>query len=86
MVSSLEYTIDTRFQMWMWGGRLHMVLQGWTLSSTHNKDMWNLWQLVTSLSRLLGCAILKKLDLHNNTAETAQITLRRAPCGCRRAA
>jgi hypothetical protein len=55
------------------GGRLHLVLQGWILPSTHIKDMWNLWQSVASLSRLLGCAILKKLDLHNNTAH---ITLR----------
>jgi hypothetical protein len=49
IVSPLEYTIDTRFQMWMWGGRLHRVLQGWTLPSSHIKDMWNLWQSVTSM-------------------------------------
>ena len=34
--SLIPSSADSRFQVWMWGGRMHMVPQGWKLPSTVN--------------------------------------------------
>jgi hypothetical protein len=34
---------DPRFQQWVWGGKFHMVPEGWRFPSTDVKATWNLW-------------------------------------------
>jgi hypothetical protein len=64
--------LDSRFHLWMWGGRMHMVPQGWTLSSSVNvKDTWNLWHFGHLADRIGPLRGLKKFDLTTN----AQVTL-----------
>jgi hypothetical protein len=63
---------DSRFQMWLWGGRLHMVPAGWSLpSSLSLNDTWHLWHfghLTACISPLRG---LRKFDL-SSAAQAVQ--------------
>jgi hypothetical protein len=69
--AAVDPNTDPRFQLWSWGGKLHMVPQGWIFPSTNIKDSWNLWHFghLTDKIRPLRC--LKKIDL----VGAAQITL-----------
>jgi hypothetical protein len=70
--SLIPASTDPRFQLWMWGGRMHMVPQGWTLSSSVNvKDTWNLWHFGHVTARIGPLRGLKKFDLTTD----AQVTL-----------
>jgi hypothetical protein len=45
-VSSFSNTSGSahiEWKLWTWGGKLHMVPQGWTLPSTHIKEIWSMW-------------------------------------------
>jgi hypothetical protein len=68
---AIDPNMDPRFQLWSWGGKLHMVPQGWVFPSTNIKDTWSLWHFghVTDKIRPLRC--LKKMDLTG----AGQITL-----------
>jgi len=61
--AAIDPNTDPRFQLWSWGGKLHMVPQGWIFPSTNIKDTWNLWHFghLTDKIRPLRC--LKKMDL-----------------------
>jgi len=39
----MDPSSDPRFQLWAWGGKMHMVPEGWRLPSTDVKATWNLW-------------------------------------------
>ena len=55
---------SARHGMWMWGERMHMVPQGWTLSSSINlKDTWLLWYFGHAADRIGPLRGLKKFDL-----------------------
>jgi hypothetical protein len=67
----IDPTTDPRFQLWSWGGRLHMVPQGWLFPSTNLKDTWNLWHFGHVADKIRPLRCLKKFDL----ASGAQVTL-----------
>jgi hypothetical protein len=69
----IDPSVDPRFQLWSWGGRLHMVPQGWVYPSTNIKDTWNLWHFGHLADKIRPLRCLKKFDL----VGTAQITLQR---------
>ena len=70
--SSLLPFSNARWGMWMWGGRMHMVPQGWTLpSSISLKDTWLLWHFGHAADRIGPLRGLKKFDL----ASPPQVTL-----------
>jgi hypothetical protein len=71
MPSLIESSIDSRFQLWGWGGRLHMVPEGWTFPSTNVKDTWNLWYFGHLTDRIRPLRYVKKFDLGSK----AQVTL-----------
>lgn len=62
---------DSRFQLWLWGGRLHMVPEGWTLpSSLSLKDTWHLWHFGHLADRIGPLRGLRKFDLSNAAQAT----------------
>ena len=62
--SPLSPSSDARYGMWMWGGRMHMVPQGWRLSSSISlKDTWLLWHFGHTADRIGPLRGLKKFDL-----------------------
>ena len=67
----VDPSVDPRFQLWSWGGRLHMVPQGWVFPSTNIKDTWNLWHFGHLTDKMCPLRCLKKFDL----VGAAQITL-----------
>jgi hypothetical protein len=67
----IDPSVDPRFQLWSWGGRLHMVPQGWVYPSTNIKDTWNLWHFGHLADKIRPLRCLKKFDL----VGAAQITL-----------
>jgi hypothetical protein len=67
----IDPNVDSRFQLWSWGGRLHMVPQGWIFPSTNLKDTWNLWHFGHLSDKIRPLRCLKKFDL----VGAAQITL-----------
>ena len=61
---------DSRFLVWTWGGRMHMVPQGWILpSSTNVKDTWLLWHFGHLADRVGPLRNLKKYDLNGTNAQ-----------------
>ena len=70
-VATVDPSVDPRFQLWSWGGRLHMVPQGWLFPSTNIKDTWNLWHFGHLADKIRPLRCLKKFDL----VGAAQITL-----------
>ena len=64
-------SIDSRFQLWAWGGKLHMVPEGWIFPSTNVKDTWNLWHFGHLADRIRPLRYLKKYDLGSK----AQVTV-----------
>jgi hypothetical protein len=70
--SLLSASSDSRFQTWMWGGRMHMVPEGWTLPFSINlKDTWHLWHFGHIAHRIGPLRSLRKFDL----ASAPQVTL-----------
>jgi hypothetical protein len=68
---SLSSSPDPRFQLWLWGGRQHMVPQGWTLSSSINlKDTWLLWHFGHIADRIAPLRRLRKFDLKDKRQVT----------------
>ena len=62
--SLLSSSADPRFQLWMWGSRMHMVPEGWTLPSSINlKDTWHLWHFGHLAHRIGPLRNLRKFDL-----------------------
>jgi hypothetical protein len=64
-------TLDPRFHLWSWGGRMHMVPQDWLFPSTSVKAMWNLWHFGHIGERIRPLRYLQKSDFKN----ASQITL-----------
>ena len=56
-------TTDPRFQLWQWGGALHMVPEGWKLPVADVKATWHLWQYGHVEARIRPLRNLKKADL-----------------------
>jgi hypothetical protein len=54
---------DDRFERWLWGGKFHMVKEGWTFPSTNLKDTWHLWHFGHLTDRIQPLRRLKKYDL-----------------------
>jgi hypothetical protein len=71
MPSLIEPPVDPRFQLWTWGGRLHMVPQGWIFPSTNVKDTWNLWHFGHLTDKIRPLRLIKKFDLGTD----AQVSL-----------
>ena len=61
---------DPRFRLWQWGGRLHMVPEGWRLASTDVMSTWRLWYFGNVAAQIAPLRRLKKMDL----ADDAQVT------------
>ena len=61
---------DARFNVWAWGGAMHMVPEGWRMSSTDLMSTWRLWHFGNVAERIRPLRQLKKGDL----ADTGQIT------------
>ena len=61
---------DARFNVWAWGGAMHMVPEGWRMSSTDLMSTWRLWHFGNAAEHIRPLRHLKKRDL----ADTAQIT------------
>jgi hypothetical protein len=51
----------------MWGGRMHMVPQGWQFPSTDLKATWHLWHFGHVEDRIRPLRYLKKFDLSGNS-------------------
>jgi hypothetical protein len=66
----IDSSIDPRFQLWSWGGRFHMVPEGWVFPSTSIKDTWNLWYFGHHAERIRPLRCLKKFDLVGNAQTT----------------
>jgi hypothetical protein len=64
-------SIDSRFQLWAWGGKLRMVPEGWVFPSTNAKDTWNLWHFGHLADKIRPLRYLKKCDLGSR----AQVTV-----------
>jgi hypothetical protein len=64
-------SIDSRFQLWAWGGKLHMVPEGWMFPSTNVKDTWNLWHFGHHADKIRPLRYLKKCDV----GSAAQVTV-----------
>ena len=63
---------ESRFQVWTWGGRLHMVPEGWSLPSSLNlKDTWHLWPFGHLTARISPVRGLRKYDL-SSASQTVQ--------------
>jgi len=54
---------DPRFQLWQWGGALHMVPEGWKLPVADVKATWHLWQYGHVEAKIRPLRYLKKADL-----------------------
>ena len=65
--SLIDPSSDPRFQYWMWGGRMHMVPQGWRFPSTDLKATWHLWHFGHVEHRIRPLRYLKKSDLSGNS-------------------
>jgi hypothetical protein len=59
----MDSASNPRFQIWAWGGKLHMVPEGWQFPSTDIKATWNLWHFGHILDRIRPLRQLKKADL-----------------------
>ena len=68
----IDPNIDPRFQLWTWGGRMHMVPQNWILPTLNIKDTWNLWHFGHITDKIRPLRYLKKIDLNG---DSKQITL-----------
>jgi hypothetical protein len=54
---------DSRFQLWMWGGKLRPVPEGWQLPSTDAMATWRLWYFGNVSERIRPLRHLHKSDL-----------------------
>jgi hypothetical protein len=54
---------DPRFKLWSWGGKFHMVPEGWVFPSTNVKDTWQLWYFGHLADQIRPLRYLKKADL-----------------------
>lgn len=70
-------SLDPRFHLWSWGGRMHMVPHGWRFPSTDVKATWNLWHYGNVNSHIRPLRYLQKSDL----MDASQVTLWSKSCG-----
>ena len=54
---------DPRFQLWSWGGKMHMVPEGWRLPVVDVKARWHLWQYGHVEAKIMPLRKLRKADL-----------------------
>ena len=66
----LETDADSRFQLWMWKGALHMVPEGWQFPSTNVKATWHLWHFGHVQDRVRPLRRLKKADMQGSANHT----------------
>jgi hypothetical protein len=59
----MDPSSDPRFQLWAWGGKMHMVPEGWRLPSTDVKATWNLWHFGHVHDHIRPLRHLRKVDL-----------------------
>jgi hypothetical protein len=71
LLPHLDPNADPRFQVWTWGGKLHMVPQDWIFPSANVKDTWNLWHFGHLTDKIRPLRYLKKYNL----GSAGQITL-----------
>jgi hypothetical protein len=60
---STDPNADPRFKLWSWGGKFHMVPEGWVFPSTNVKDTWQLWYFGHLADQIRPLRYLKKADL-----------------------
>ena len=60
---------DPRFLLHQWGGRFHMVKEGWQLVSTDVKSTWNLWHFGHLHDRIRPLRCLESSDLDGTRAQ-----------------
>jgi len=67
----VDPSLDPRFHLWSWGGRMHMVSADWVFPSTDAKATWNLWHFGHVGEHIRPLRYLKKADLK----DSSQVTL-----------
>jgi hypothetical protein len=65
-------TVSNLFSTYMWGGKFHMVPEGWKLPANNIKDIWNLWWFGHLDNKIQPYRFLKWTDLINN-AQVVQL-------------
>lgn len=66
----LDTDADSRFQLWMWKGALHMVPEGWQFPSTNVKATWHLWHFGHVQDRVRPLRRLRKADMQGSANHT----------------
>ncbi|MGH8399103.1 MAG: hypothetical protein ACRETA_12800 [Gammaproteobacteria bacterium] len=61
---------DPVFLKWTWGGKFHMVPEGWRFPSTDVKATWNLWHFGHVQDKIRPLRLLKEFDLINEAQAT----------------
>ena len=59
----MDSTSNPRFQLWAWGGKMHMVPEGWQFPTADIKAMWNMWYFGHVLDHIRPLRHLKKGDI-----------------------
>lgn len=57
---------SSNFITWSWGGRFHMVPEGFTLPNNNIRDIFNLWYFGNMNLKIQPYRFLKSIDLINN--------------------
>ena len=68
---------DARFNVWAWGGAMHMVPEGWRMSSTDLMSTWRLWHFGNAAEHIRPLRHLKKGDLADKTQHRSHSGRRR---------
>lgn len=66
---SVPNTEASMFDMFTWGGALHMVPEGWHIPKAAVKETWKLWFFGNSAARIRPLRFLHSADLLNDTEE-----------------
>ena len=68
---------NNAYQLWNWGGRMHMVPQGWRLPKISSRKAWELWQFGIPSERIQPLRRLNGFDLSHTPDRVSLSRLRR---------